>query len=47
MKSIAAINPAITENMKYLIAKAGASFIDLNVGVCGLIMVYHYASFHF
>ena len=33
MKSISAINPAITENTKYSIVKAGASFINLNVGV--------------
>ena len=45
MKSISVINPAIAK--KSLIVKAGASFIDLKVVVCGLIMVYHYASFRF
>ena len=33
MKSISAINPAIMENTKYSIVKAGASFTDLNVSV--------------
>jgi len=33
LKSISTINPAITENTKFSIIKAHASFIDLKVGV--------------
>jgi len=45
MKSISTIKPAITENTKYSIVKACASFIELKVGVS--LGLYYYALFHF